>query len=93
LLGGMRALPSSDWGDDRETTPPVPGDWVDLGAVSHGFTHFELVLAVRGLRLAAKPALAGDWQNVDEMGDVGLPTVFRKAATLARATFKTSEAA
>ncbi len=93
LLGGMRALPSSDWGDAAEAVPPVAGDWVHLGAVSHGFTHFELVLAVRGLRLAAKPALAGDWQNVDEMGEVGLPTLFQKAATLARAIFKTSEAA
>jgi A/G-specific adenine glycosylase len=84
LLGGMRALPSCDWRGDP--TPPVAGDWQDLGAVSHGFTHFELVLAVRALRLPVKPALAGDWLNVDDVLAAGLPTLFQKAATLARAT-------
>ncbi|PZN93657.1 MAG: A/G-specific adenine glycosylase [Alphaproteobacteria bacterium] len=84
LLGGMRALPSCDWRGDP--TPPIAGDWRDLGAVSHGFTHFELVLAVRALHLPAKPALAGDWLNVDDVATAGLPTLFQKAAMLARAT-------
>ncbi|WP_426165331.1 A/G-specific adenine glycosylase [Sandarakinorhabdus sp. DWP1-3-1] len=84
LLGGMRALPSCDWRGDP--TPPIAGEWQDRGAVSHGFTHFELVLAVRALHLSAKPALAGDWLNVDDVAAAGLPTLFQKAATLALAT-------
>nr|WP_310524219.1 A/G-specific adenine glycosylase [Polymorphobacter sp.] len=92
LLGGMRALPSSDWRDgDVAPAPPMPGDWVELGAVTHGFTHFELVLKVRALRLPARTALAGEWVVVDEIDRAGLPTLFQKAATLARAQF--SEAA
>ena len=84
LLGGMRALPSCDWRDGN-AAPPFPAPWRDLGAVTHGFTHFELSLAVRGVRLPAKPALAGDWLSVALLGSAGLPTLFEKAAVLARA--------
>ena len=84
LLGGMRALPSCDW-RGAAVDPPFPAAWRDLGAVSHGFTHFELSLAVRGVRLPAKPALAGDWFPVAQMNSAGLPTLFEKAAILARA--------
>ncbi|MFZ4110588.1 MAG: A/G-specific adenine glycosylase [Polymorphobacter sp.] len=85
LLGGMVALPSSDWSAAPDATPPLPGDWIDIGAVSHGFTHFELLLQVRALHLAARAPLAGNWLNVDEMASVGLPTLFQKAVTLAMA--------
>jgi A/G-specific adenine glycosylase len=84
LLGGMRALPSCDW-RGAAAPPPLAGDWQDLGAVSHGFTHFELVLHVSALRLPQKPQLAGDWWSVKEIGDAGLPTLFQKAAVLAMA--------
>jgi hypothetical protein len=33
----------------------------------------------------AKPALAGDWVPVAQLGSAGLPTLFEKAAVLARA--------
>jgi A/G-specific adenine glycosylase len=92
LLGGMRALPSCDWcGPDAK--PPIAGDWHDLGAVTHGFTHFELVLKVMAIRFSDKPGLAGEWLNVDEAIAAGLPTLFRKAAVLARAQFLSLEAA
>ncbi len=84
LLGGMKALPTCDW-SSRDAAPPVPGEWHDLGAVSHGFTHFELVLTVRALHLAEKPQLAGDWWNIAQLDRAGLPTLFAKAATLAAA--------
>jgi A/G-specific adenine glycosylase len=92
LLGGMIALPSSDWSAAPDSAPPLPGDWIDLGSVSHGFTHFELHLNVRALHLAARPPLAGNWLNVDEMAGAGLPTLFRKAVTLALAHKTGSEA-
>ncbi len=92
LLGGMRALPSCDWrGGDGE--PPWPGEWADIGAVQHGFTHFELTLRVRAIRLLAKPMLAGDWLSVDEVAGAGLPTLFQKAAVLALAQFAQPPAA
>ena len=84
LLGGMRALPSCDWAG-TDAAPPLPGAWRDLGAVTHGFTHFELTLAVRAIDLAAKPALAGDWLDIAQLDGAGLPTLFAKAAALARA--------
>ncbi len=92
LLGGMRALPSSDWHDgDTAPAPPLAGGWsggwTGVGAVNHGFTHFELVLRVEAIRLPAKPGLAGQWLNVDDIERAGLPTLFLKAATLARAQF------
>lgn len=88
LLGGMRALPSCNW-TGTDAAPPVPGDWRDLGVVSHGFTHFELQLRVRAIRLAAPSGLAGEWLNADEVAQAGLPTLFQKAAVLARAQFET----
>jgi A/G-specific adenine glycosylase len=88
LLGGMRALPSCDW-TGADAAPPVAGDWQDLGTVSHGFTHFELQLHVRAIRLAAPSGLAGEWLNADEVAQAGLPTLFQKAAVLASAQFET----
>ncbi len=84
LLGGMRALPSSDWRAGADSSvPPLPGDWRRFGTVSHGFTHFELQLAVAAIRLPAQPALAGEWLDVAEVAQAGLPTLFRKAVELA----------
>ena len=83
LLGGMRALPSCDWRGN--SVAPLDGAWHDLGTVMHGFTHFELLLTVQALRLPAKPALAGDWLDVAQLDGAGLPTLFDKAAILARA--------
>ena len=87
LLGGMRALPSCDW-RGPDAAPPVAGDWRTIGTVTHGFTHFELVLTVRSLVLAEVPApsirLAGDWWPIAAMNGAGLPTLFEKATVLLR---------
>jgi A/G-specific adenine glycosylase len=84
LLGGMPALPSCDWRGGG--APPLAGVWVPLGRVAHGFTHFDLELAVEGLWLAERPALAGAaWWPRDAVAAGGLPTVFAKAARLALA--------
>ena len=94
LLGGMRALPSNDWRDAAgAAAPPFPGAWHDLGAVTHGFTHFELVLRVQAIRMPTKPALAGQWLNVNDVDGAGLPVLFTKAAMLARANFTITETA
>ena len=81
LLGGMRALPGSDWLDAPPAfAPPLAGDWRPCGSIGHGFTHFELQLAVHALRLPGRPALVGEWVAREKLLDSGLPTVFRKAA-------------
>jgi A/G-specific adenine glycosylase len=91
LLGGMRALPSCDW-QGVAAPPPLAGAWRDLGRVSHGFTHFELHLEVKALRLKARPGLAGSWLPVAQLDGAGLPTLFQKAASLARARIDDAEA-
>lgn len=70
LLGGMAALPGSDWGDE---SPSERG----FATVHHGFTHFTLDLH---LVARAEPSGEGWWQPLDRIGDAGLPTLYRRAA-------------
>ena len=76
LLGGMRALPSGGW-DSNE----CPETGQILGTIAHGFTHFDLTLAVHESSCTLQPG--GEWWPVDKIGEAGLPTVFAKAARLA----------
>jgi A/G-specific adenine glycosylase len=73
LLGGMAALPGSEW---TETTPASVNA---IGIVRHVFTHFSLDLAVVP---RAEPAGEGWWQPLDRLDESGLPTLYRKAAAL-----------
>jgi A/G-specific adenine glycosylase len=84
LLGGMRALPTGPWTDTPPglAEAPVEADWRLLDqTVSHGFTHFQLEVA---LAIATIPAQAaappGEWWPIAEIDSAGLPTVFAKAA-------------
>ena len=74
LLGGMLALPTSDWSETPDDAPPVVADWREAGAVEHVFTHFSLTLTV----MAARGGGDFDWRSVEEAQTV-LPTVFKKA--------------
>jgi A/G-specific adenine glycosylase len=86
LLGGMLALPTTDWrGEpwtlaDALSAAPGPGAWRLVGTVTHGFTHFELELAVFVVIRA--------WDSADliwtPIGEAlhAMPTVFRKALRL-----------
>lgn len=69
LLGGMAGLPGSDW-NNIVATEPV------LAEVRHGFTHFELRLAV-----VAAEVQEGDgwWQPIATLREAGLPTLYRRA--------------
>lgn len=72
LLGGMAALPGSDW-----TTGRIDSGAPILARVRHVFTHFALELSiVRG----AVPPAEGWWQPIDALADAGLPTLYRRAA-------------
>jgi A/G-specific adenine glycosylase len=79
LLGGMAALPTTEWRAKKWTRAealkraPVAGDWKKSGAVEHIFTHFALTLDVYSAQTA--PPNDGWWGD-----ESALPTVFKKAA-------------
>jgi A/G-specific adenine glycosylase len=80
LLGGMLALPTSDWRaarwSDAEALAAAPAEaaWRGAGEVEHGFTHFTLSLQL----LRAEGEAAGViW--TPRRGLEALPSVFLKA--------------
>ncbi len=82
LLGGMLALPSSDWTETRQdAAAPIDAAWEALGEVRHVFTHFSLKLDVWFAETPDTDLPEGFWTSEDEVD--GLPTVFAKAAALA----------
>ncbi len=93
LLGGMLELPSTDWREtdwppaEARAAAPVSADWRPLpGVVRHTFTHFHLELAVWvGTAAKGDATNAGLWVRRDQLGDLGLPTLMRKAVAHAEA--------
>lgn len=87
MLGGMRALPDDGWSAQANGSgnAPLPGQWHDLGAVRHGFTHANLTLEVRALETDYTPPGEGQWWPVSRIEEAGLATLFAKAARLALA--------
>jgi len=71
LLGGMAALPGSEWTSERSNSGNAP-----LGSVRHVFTHFALELDI-----VASDDMTGEgwWHPIDRIGDAGLPTLYRRA--------------
>lgn len=85
LLGGMLALPTTDWRDapwteaEAVTAAPAPADWRHVGEVEHGFTHFTLTLRLMRAAVADEtPTETVDWRPRRDLD--GLPSVFLKAA-------------
>jgi A/G-specific adenine glycosylase len=82
LLGGMLALPTSDWRADRWSeaealaAAPAEAPWRGVGEVEHGFTHFTLTLQL--MRAEADAAVGVIWSPRRDLD--GLPSVFLKAA-------------
>ncbi|MFI4936688.1 MAG: A/G-specific adenine glycosylase [Caulobacterales bacterium] len=81
LLGGMLALPTSDWRDrpwtdaEARAAAPAPADWRPASEIEHVFTHFALTLRVWRAEGAWAEALWTPVRDVEAM-----PTVFLKAA-------------
>ncbi|MFC3068588.1 A/G-specific adenine glycosylase [Phenylobacterium soli] len=81
LLGGMLALPTSEWraapfsADEALAAAPVAAAWRSAGAVDHVFTHFSLTLR---LYRAEADAAGVIWTR--RSGLTALPSVFLKAA-------------
>jgi A/G-specific adenine glycosylase len=83
LLGGMLALPTSDWrpaalsDEEARAAAPMASDWRDMGEIEHVFTHFALTLRV--WRAEVSGDVAGViWAPADQASH-GLPSVFLKA--------------
>ncbi|MEM7743407.1 MAG: A/G-specific adenine glycosylase [Pseudomonadota bacterium] len=78
LLGGMLAVPTSEWSDDPDPVPPFPADWREVGEVRHTFTHFHLRLVVH---LATLDRLPGPSRALPQAA-AAMPTVFAKVLKL-----------
>ena len=80
LLGGMLALPTTEWAEAApDPAPPFAAEWREAGEVRHTFTHFHLRLAVMWSRSGELPDAVG----ADE-AEAAMPTVFAKAVRLGR---------
>jgi A/G-specific adenine glycosylase len=77
LLGGMLALPTSDWGDRPAALAGAPSQarWRSVGSIEHVFTHFALTLEVMRAEGEADGLI---WTPVDDAARA-LPSVFLKA--------------
>lgn len=70
MLGGMRALPDSEWRDDPyPTNSPI--------SIDHSFTHFDLTLHLVH-RDRPDEGRDGQWWPISALDDAGLPTLYRK---------------
>lgn len=87
MLGGMHALPDDGWSAqaDGSGKTPLAGEWDEVGAVVHAFTHARLTLTVKRYRGEAEPEGEGAWWPLDQLEDAGLPTLFAKAVERATA--------
>ncbi len=85
LLGGMLALPTSDWRSEPLTAgealaaAPTAADWRPAGEIAHVFTHFSLTLALLRAESDAAPDIDGVIWTA-RAGLDALPSVFLKAA-------------
>jgi A/G-specific adenine glycosylase len=81
LLGGMLALPTSEWlgipPGEALAAAPQAGDWRNVGAIEHVFTHFALTLEVWRAETAARDEQFL-WLPFDDAAHA-LPSVFLKA--------------
>lgn len=81
LLGGMLALPTTDWRGDRWSeaealaAAPAPAPWRGVGEVDHVFTHFSLTLQLLRAEGEADGVIWSPRRDLD-----ALPSVFLKAA-------------
>lgn len=81
LLGGMLALPTTDWTEGEITaTPPISANWQTLDThVKHTFTHFHLVLTVLTTTITDTQPTRGWFEMPAPTTPDKLPTVMRKA--------------
>jgi A/G-specific adenine glycosylase len=83
LLGGMTELPGTPWRAEPWSAAeafvhaPMPGAWQAVGEVRHGFTHFQLRIAVFAARVERIEG-EGFLHPVDALDAAALPSLMRK---------------
>ena len=88
LLGAMTELPGTPWRDtpwaeaEALAHAPMPADWRRAGTAQHGFTHFELTIAVYAAKV---PIISADGflRPAHALADEALPSVMRKCVAAA----------
>lgn len=90
LLGGMSEVPGTHWtarqdGLLGQGALPFNAAWKQCGTAKHTFTHFHLELEVWSVLAAGTNPLfeGGWWVSQKELGDEALPTVMKKAISIA----------
>ncbi|MEQ1900918.1 MAG: A/G-specific adenine glycosylase [Devosia sp.] len=79
LLAKMTGTPVSDWTAERAPmSPPVAGNWLKRGHVTHVFTHFRLELDIWSANLAPDSLAGGQWVAPRDLHAEALPALFRK---------------
>jgi A/G-specific adenine glycosylase len=85
LLGGMMAVPTSEWGTrlPHPISGPIAAEWKALaGTVQHTFTHFHLELTVLVAQSGSDGEIRQDgnyrFVKVSDLASEALPTVMRK---------------
>jgi A/G-specific adenine glycosylase len=85
LLGGMTEIPSTSWRAapwglaEAIDAAPAVAPWSPLaGTVRHGFTHFQLELAI--VTAQTQRITEGLWSAIDGLGEHALPTLMKKVA-------------
>jgi A/G-specific adenine glycosylase len=93
LLANMAQAPTTNWnagqdGDTDRRAAPTPGSWLHRGVARHTFTHFHLELEIYETVTDARekkqdPTPNGWWTQIDQLQDEALPTLMKKAITVA----------
>jgi A/G-specific adenine glycosylase len=87
LLGGLMEFPSTDWREAAWSvaaaikSAPAKAQWRALpGVVRHGFTHFDIDLAILAGEVPARTRFEGVWARPEDFAGQALPTLMKKVA-------------
>jgi A/G-specific adenine glycosylase len=91
ILGGMVEVPSTDWrarpwkDNEAKKAAPLKAQWRRLaGTVEHGFTHFDLELAIFAAVAKTSAARDGFWVLPVRLKDHALPSLMKKVIARAQ---------
>jgi len=95
MLGGMAALPGTAWHD--KTSPEnceldIRILSSDFPKVMHSFTHFDLELQPALARVSAQePGPGYEWRPVEDIAEIGWPSLYQKAVRIFLTDAKTAK--
>lgn len=78
LLASLYQFPTSEFSSEQTTAIyPFKATWKHIGTVRHIFTHFELELTLWETNVSNTNK--GLWTDLSNLGNYGMPTMFKKA--------------